>query len=212
MLASGSTAKFIVTLKVFMTSISIEVSRRIASARKKETNCATMTSFPWSVNWSVLLWKVALDLSSCENFTYGKIFYSITKTSVSQIQETLKQHSMCMQKKGTCTSLPVVMDSNSLLQKRRRRSLDWVNFRKDFWSCYQGQGTIQLTQCCDQFKPFGNKTFSLRNFIIIIIFISLFFYSKFYRIQQVVRRGDLKKPPGLQVVFTLRHRRHAGGR
>ena len=55
------TAKFIVTLKVFMTSISIEVSRRIASARKKETNCATMTSFPWSVNWSVLLWKVALD-------------------------------------------------------------------------------------------------------------------------------------------------------
>lgn len=61
MLASGSTAKFIVTLKVFMTSISIEVSRRIASARKKETNCATMTSFPWSVNWSVLLWKVALD-------------------------------------------------------------------------------------------------------------------------------------------------------
>ena len=46
MLASCSTAKFIVTLKVFMTSISIEVSRRIASARKKETNCATMTSFP----------------------------------------------------------------------------------------------------------------------------------------------------------------------
>ena len=55
MLASGSTAKFIVTLKVFMTSISIEVSWRIASARKKETNCATMTSFPWSLNWSVLL-------------------------------------------------------------------------------------------------------------------------------------------------------------
>ena len=71
---------------------------------------------------------------------------------------------------------------------------------------------IQLTQCCDQFKPFGNKTFSFRNFIIIIIFISLFFYCKFYRIQQVVRRGDLKKPPGLQVVFMLRHRRHAGGR
>ena len=61
MLASGSTAKFIVTLKVFMTSISLEVSRRIASARKKETNCATMTSFPWSLNWSVLLWKIALD-------------------------------------------------------------------------------------------------------------------------------------------------------
>ena len=61
MLASGSIAKFIVTLKVFMTFISTEVSRRIASARKKETNCATMTSFPLSVNWSVLLWKIALD-------------------------------------------------------------------------------------------------------------------------------------------------------
>ena len=42
---------------------------------------------------------------------------------------------------------------------------------------------IQLTQCCDQFKPFGNKTFSFRNFIIIIIiiiiFISLFFTANF---------------------------------
>ena len=28
-------------------------------------------------------------------------------------------------------------------------------------------------------------------------FLLAFFYSKFYRIQQVVRRGDLKKPPGL---------------
>ena len=30
------------------------------------------------------------------------------------------------------------------------------------------------------------------------LFLLAFFYSKFYRIQQVVRRGDLKKPPGLQ--------------
>ena len=26
---------------------------------------------------------------------------------------------------------------------------------------------IELTQCCTQFKPFGNKTFCLRNFHII---------------------------------------------
>ena len=35
MLASGSTAKFIVTLKVFMTSIPIEVSRRNAKLEKE---------------------------------------------------------------------------------------------------------------------------------------------------------------------------------
>ena len=52
---------FEMTLKVFITSISIEVCRRIASARKKETNCATVTLFPWNVNWSVLLSKIAVN-------------------------------------------------------------------------------------------------------------------------------------------------------
>ena len=123
-----------------------------------------------------------------------------------------------MQKKGT--SLQLVMDSNSLLQKRRRRSLDWVNFCKDFWNCYQGQGKkfanrpIQLTQCRDQFKPFGNKKFSFRNFIIIsssiiiiITSISLFFTANFKGYSRLLSEETLrnhqayKERPPISVSF-----------
>ena len=31
-----------------------------------------------------------------------------------------------------------------------------------------GNGPIQLTQCCTQFKPLGNKTFCFRNFLIMM--------------------------------------------
>ena len=38
-------------------------SENLTHARKRKTNCATITSFPWSS----LFWNIALDQSACKN-------------------------------------------------------------------------------------------------------------------------------------------------
>ena len=48
---------------------------------------------------------------------------------------------------------------------------------------------IRLTQCCTQFKPFGNKTFCFRNFHIIFN-VNATLYCK-YNTQRILYPGDL---------------------
>ena len=53
-----------------LTTISFEVSRKIAHAKKRKRTYATITPFPWSV----VLSSIALDQSAREKYlSYGKI-------------------------------------------------------------------------------------------------------------------------------------------
>ena len=63
--------RFVFLTLTDLTSISVEVSRNFAYAKKRKTNCATITPFPWSV----VLSNIALDQSSTreESLSYGKI-------------------------------------------------------------------------------------------------------------------------------------------
>ena len=58
--------------------------------------------------------------------------------------------------------LPYLQD-HGLLRSRNYATL--ATWRNDFPSLLQPRNRrIRLTQCCTQFKPFGNKTFCFRNF------------------------------------------------
>ena len=79
------------TLKVFIDVHSIEVSRRIASARKKGSKLRHHDVISMVCKLvSTLMENSSRVIIVREILVMVKIFYSITKTSVSQIQETLK--------------------------------------------------------------------------------------------------------------------------
>jgi len=65
-------------IDIFLSSVSVDFSRKIACGKERKTICATITSFPWSV----LISTIALDQSRgkkllryCEKYIFATNYF-----------------------------------------------------------------------------------------------------------------------------------------